>query len=86
VNRPYTDNLGPDGRFRAPAELAAAFNALTTNAFCLQVVAQCGSGVTACHNLLAMEIARLPPGLLYAGSWSEWCSDMARPIRAGPEP
>jgi thiosulfate/3-mercaptopyruvate sulfurtransferase len=86
VNRPYTDNLGPDGRFRAPGELAAAFNSVTGSASDLSVVAQCGSGVTACHNLLAMEIARLPHGRLYAGSWSEWCSNMARPIRTGAEP
>ena len=45
-----------------------------------QVVQQCGSGVTACHNLLAMEIAGLPGSRLYAGSWSEWCSDPSRPV------
>jgi thiosulfate/3-mercaptopyruvate sulfurtransferase len=46
-------------------------------------VHQCGSGVTACHNLLAMAAAGLPPTALYAGSWSEWCSDPARPVAQG---
>ena len=45
-----------------------------------EVVHQCGSGVTACHNLLAMEVAGLPGSKLYPGSWSEWCADPARPI------
>jgi thiosulfate/3-mercaptopyruvate sulfurtransferase len=47
------------------------------------VVHQCGSGVTACHNLLAMEVAGLGTGLLYPGSWSEWSSDPSRPIARG---
>jgi thiosulfate/3-mercaptopyruvate sulfurtransferase len=47
------------------------------------VVHQCGSGVTACHNLLAMAVAGLPAGALYAGSWSEWCSDPSRPVVRG---
>jgi thiosulfate/3-mercaptopyruvate sulfurtransferase len=50
------------------------------------VVQQCGSGVTACHNLLAMEIAGLSGSKLYAGSWSEWCADSARPIATGDQP
>ena len=49
-----------------------------------QVVHQCGSGVTACHNLLAMEAAGFPGSRLYAGSWSEWCADPARPVATGP--
>jgi thiosulfate/3-mercaptopyruvate sulfurtransferase len=48
-----------------------------------QVVAQCGSGVTACHNLLAMEVAGLGGARLYPGSWSEWCSDPTRPVATG---
>ncbi|HMW77501.1 MAG TPA: sulfurtransferase, partial [Rhodocyclaceae bacterium] len=48
-----------------------------------EVVHQCGSGVTACHNLLAMEIAGMPGSQLYAGSWSEWCADSGRPVATG---
>ena len=76
ANRFFRENLGPDGRFRAPADLRAAFLALHGGRETAQVVAQCGSGVTACHNLLAMEVAGLPGAGLYPGSWSEW---IARP-------
>ena len=50
-----------------------------------QVVHMCGSGVTACHNLLAMELAGLPGSRLYPGSWSEWCADPARPVARGTD-
>lgn len=80
LNRPFSANLGPDGRFLPPEALRAAFQGL---AGARAVVHQCGSGVTACHNLLAMAVAGLPGGALYAGSWSEWCRDPARPVARG---
>ncbi|WP_342130891.1 sulfurtransferase [Hydrogenophaga sp. OTU3427] len=83
VNRPFTDNLGPDGHFKPADLLATEWRAVLGAHRGDAVVAQCGSGVTACHNLLAMEIADLPMGRLYAGSWSEWCADPRRPIAAG---
>jgi thiosulfate/3-mercaptopyruvate sulfurtransferase len=81
-NRFFKGNLGPDGRFKPAAALRAEFEALG-GAGGQPVVHQCGSGVTACHNLLAMAHAGLQPGALYPGSWSEWCSDPARPVARG---
>lgn len=81
-NRFFRDNLDADGCFRPAAELRREFSALLAGVAPAQVVMQCGSGVSACHNLLAMEIAGLPGARLYAGSWSEWCSDPARPVVA----
>lgn len=84
VNRFYFDNLDDDGCFfKPPAELRAEFTALLGTWPATQVVQQCGSGVTACHNLLAMELAGLPGSKLYPGSWSEWCADPARPVALG---
>jgi len=80
-SRFFKDNLDPQGRFRPAAELRAAFESF--GAAPAQVVHQCGSGVTACHNLLAMEVAGLPGSVLYPGSWSEWSSDPARPVAIG---
>ena len=80
-SRFFKDNLAADGRFRPAAELRAAFEAF--GAAPADVVHQCGSGVTACHNLLAMEAAGLAGSVLYPGSWSEWSSDPARPIAVG---
>jgi thiosulfate/3-mercaptopyruvate sulfurtransferase len=80
LNRPFSANLAPDGRFQSPETLRAAFAPLLGAG---EVVHQCGSGVTACHNLLAMEVAGLPAGALYAGSWSEWCRDGRRPVARG---
>lgn len=80
INRPFAGNLGADGFFAPPHELRGAFKALLGNRPAGEVVHQCGSGVTACHNLLAMEVAGLPGSKLYPGSWSEWCADPARPI------
>lgn len=80
-NRFFKDNLDAQGRFRTAAELRAAFEAF--GAAPDRVVHQCGSGVTACHNLLAMEVAGLPGSALYPGSWSEWSSDPARPVAVG---
>ena len=82
-NRFFKDNLQPDGRFKDAAQLQAAFVALITDP--ARAVMQCGSGVTACHNLLALEVAGMPGAALYPGSWSEWCADPARPVATGPE-
>lgn len=79
-NRFFKLNLGADGCFRPAAELRAEFEAAAGG---LPVVHQCGSGVTACHNLLAMEVAGLDAGMLYPGSWSAWCSDASRPVARG---
>jgi thiosulfate/3-mercaptopyruvate sulfurtransferase len=80
-NRFFKDNLVPDGRFRPADELREVFLALGQDPS--RIVHQCGSGVTACHNLLAMEIAGLPGASLYPGSWSEWCADPRKPIARG---
>jgi thiosulfate/3-mercaptopyruvate sulfurtransferase len=82
-NRWFKDNLGPDGRFKPAAALRAEFDALLGGAAPATVMHQCGSGVNACHNLLAMEAAGLPGSRLYPGSWSEWSSDPARPVAVG---
>ncbi len=79
--RAFQDNLLPNGRFKPAAQLRAEFEDWATPA--AQVVHQCGSGVTACHNLLAMVHAGLEGSVLYPGSWSEWCADPARPIARG---
>ena len=79
-NRFFKDNLAADGHFKPPAELRAEFEVLLSATTPQDVVHQCGSGVTACHNLLAMEIAGLTGSKLYPGSWSEWCSDPRRPV------
>jgi thiosulfate/3-mercaptopyruvate sulfurtransferase len=82
-NRPYGRNLDSDGRFKSAAQLRDEFAALQADALAADVVHSCGSGVTACHNLLAMEHAGLSGSQLYAGSWSEWSADPARPIARG---
>ncbi len=83
LNRCFKDNLGADGRFKPAPLLRAEFEALLGGQPAAQVVHQCGSGVTACHNLLAMEHAGWPGSALYPGSWSEWSADPARPIARG---
>ena len=84
VNRFYFDNLDDDGCFFKPAaELRAEFDALLAGRPVESVVQQCGSGVTACHNMLAMELAGLSGSKLYPGSWSEWCADPSRPVARG---
>lgn len=80
-NRFFKDNLQADGRFKSPDVLRAEWTALLPDA--TLGVMQCGSGVTACHNLLALEVAGMPGAALYPGSWSEWCSDPARPVATG---
>lgn len=83
LNRPFKDNLDADGAFKPRESLAQAFVELLGQASPGQIVHQCGSGVTACHNLLAMEAAGLPGTRLYPGSWSEWSADPARPVARG---
>jgi thiosulfate/3-mercaptopyruvate sulfurtransferase len=86
VNRPFSANVTSAGAFRPPAELRAELLELLGGRDPAQLVAMCGSGVTACHLLLAMEAAGLPGAKLYAGSWSEWIRDPKRPIKVGAEP
>ncbi|MBI3149673.1 MAG: sulfurtransferase [Betaproteobacteria bacterium] len=83
LNRHFGLNLGADGRFKSPACLRAEYLELLAGRSPNRVVHQCGSGVTACHNLLAMEAAGLRGSRLYAGSWSEWITDPRRPITKG---
>jgi thiosulfate/3-mercaptopyruvate sulfurtransferase len=80
-SRFFKANLDASGRFLPPQELRAAFERFGRPP--AEVVHQCGSGVTACHNLLAMEIAGLSGSVLYPGSWSEWSADPARPVAVG---
>ncbi len=79
-NRFFKDNLAADGLFKQPAQLRSEWLAVLGDYAPATVIAQCGSGVTACHNLLAMEVAGLSGAALYPGSWSEWSSDAARPV------
>lgn len=83
LNRLFSDNIGPDGRFKPAAQLRAEFDALLAGRDPASVVHHCGSGVSAIPNLIAMEIAGLGRSGLYAGSWSDWCSDPARPVARG---
>jgi thiosulfate/3-mercaptopyruvate sulfurtransferase len=86
LNRFFKDNLNPEGRFKTAHELRDAFGMLLGATSPDRVVLQCGSGVTACHNALAMEIAGLHGAALYPGSWSEWSSDASRPVATGAAP
>jgi thiosulfate/3-mercaptopyruvate sulfurtransferase len=83
VNRFNGGNLTPEGVHKPAAQLRAEFEAVLGGRKASEVVHSCGSGVAACHNLLAMEIAGLTGGKLYAGSWSEWIADPARPRERG---
>jgi thiosulfate/3-mercaptopyruvate sulfurtransferase len=83
VNHPFSANLAPDGRFLPAAELKRRWQARLDGRKASQVAAMCGSGVTACHNLLGLEIAGLRGARLYAGSWSEWIRDPSRPVARG---
>lgn len=84
VNRFWKQNLDENGLFKPPAQLRQEFLALLGEATPSLAVHQCGSGVTACHNLFAMELAGLGGSRLYPGSWSEWCADPLRPVAKGP--
>jgi len=86
LNRPFQRNLRPDGRFKPAEVLRDEYLALLAGRAPAEVVHLCGSGVTACNNLLAMEVAGLHGSALYAGSWSEWCADPLRPVATGFEP
>jgi thiosulfate/3-mercaptopyruvate sulfurtransferase len=82
-NRPFLDNLGADGRFLPAPVLRERFGTLLGSVPPHSLIAMCGSGVTACHHLLALEHAGLTGARLYAGSWSEWIRDPRRPIATG---
>lgn len=86
INRPYADNLAADGRFKPVAVLRAEYERLLAGHAAASTVHQCGSGVSACHNLLAMVHAGMPGGSLYPGSWSEWSADPSRPLHRGGMP
>jgi thiosulfate/3-mercaptopyruvate sulfurtransferase len=83
-NRPFTENLDDQGRFRPADEVGAELRAVLAGREAADAVFMCGSGVTACHNLLAMERAGLSGARLYPGSWSEWIRDPERPVATGP--
>ena len=83
VNRFFKLNLADDGRFKPQATLKKEFSAMLNGHKPEAIIHQCGSGVTACHNLLAMEVAGLSGSRLYPGSWSEWISDRKRPVATG---
>jgi thiosulfate/3-mercaptopyruvate sulfurtransferase len=83
LNRFHKDNLGGDGTFKTAPALREEFATLLGDRAADEVIHSCGSGVTACHNLLAMEHAGLTGSLLYPGSWSEWSADPLRPIARG---
>ncbi len=82
-NRPFSENLDDDGRFKSVQQLRAEFDAVRGDVAAQDVVHMCGSGVTACHNLLAMEHAGLHGSRLYAPSWSGWVSDPSRDVATG---
>jgi thiosulfate/3-mercaptopyruvate sulfurtransferase len=84
VNHHFKSNLNDEGTMLPAKELRDALGPLVTGHAPARVIVYCGSGVTACHNLLALEHAGLPGARLYAGSWSEWSSDPARPVETGP--
>ena len=85
-NHFFKNNLTAEGRFKTAHELREAFGSLVGTTPADRIVLQCGSGVTACHNVLAMEIAGLHGAALYPGSWSEWSADPGRPVATGPNP
>jgi thiosulfate/3-mercaptopyruvate sulfurtransferase len=83
VSLPYTENLDAGDRFRRPRELAALWRERAGASQGRAPICMCGSGVTACHGLLALEAAGIAGGRLYAGSWSEWIRDPSRPVARG---
>jgi thiosulfate/3-mercaptopyruvate sulfurtransferase len=83
LNRPFAQNMDADGKFKPAAQLKAEFAKLLAGRDPATVVHHCGSGVSAVPNIIAMEVAGFGPTALYAGSWSEWCSDPKRPVAKG---
>jgi thiosulfate/3-mercaptopyruvate sulfurtransferase len=83
LNRPFAENIGPDGLFKSAAQLRAEFEQLLAGRDPASVVHHCGSGVSAIPNLLAMEVAGLGRTALYPGSWSEWCNTPGAPCAVG---
>jgi thiosulfate/3-mercaptopyruvate sulfurtransferase len=83
TNRCFRDNLQPDGRFKPAEQLRQEWLQLMGARQASDLVQQCGSGVTACHNLLSLAAAGLPGAALYGGSWSEWCSRDNAPVAVG---
>jgi thiosulfate/3-mercaptopyruvate sulfurtransferase len=86
VNRFWQSNLQPDGHFKPAEQLRSEFAALLGERAAARVIVQCGSGVTACHHLLAMQRAGISGASLYPGSWSQWIKDPTRPIAVGSTP
>jgi thiosulfate/3-mercaptopyruvate sulfurtransferase len=84
-NRPFSENLQADGKFKSPETLRAEFETLLHGRGADDAVHMCGSGVTACHNLLAMEHAGLHGSRVYAPSWSGWIGDKANGVAKGAE-
>lgn len=82
-NHPFAGNLDDRGRFLTAAQLRDRWSGTLGAVTPANLISMCGSGITACHNLLALELAGLPGARLYAGSWSEWIRDPARPIATG---
>jgi thiosulfate/3-mercaptopyruvate sulfurtransferase len=82
----FRENLDASGRFKPAAQLRTEWEAVLAGLAPEQVVHSCGSGVTAAHNLFAMELAGLSGSRLYGGSWSEWVADPSRPVATGPTP
>jgi thiosulfate/3-mercaptopyruvate sulfurtransferase len=80
INLPFEDNLHVSGRFSSPEELRALYAGFMEDVSPAHVIQMCGSGVTACHNILAMEHAGIHGARLYPGSWSEWIRDPSRPV------
>ncbi|HEX7328931.1 MAG TPA: sulfurtransferase [Casimicrobiaceae bacterium] len=83
INRPYTRNVGADGRFRSAHDLRVEFEGMLHGRAAEDLVHYCGSGISACHNVLAMAVAGYPLTRLYPGSWSEWSADPKRPVARG---
>ena len=86
VNAFFRDNLDAGGRFLPPDELRKRYLELLDGVDPAEACVMCGSGVTACHDLFAMELAGLPGAALYPGSWSEWSQSDSRPVARGPNP
>jgi len=83
LSRPFSQNLGPDGKFKPAAQLRTEFEQVLAGRDPASVVCYCGSGVSAVSNVIAMELGGLGQPALYAGSWSDWCSDPTRPVEKG---